>query len=222
MANEMADFSALRQTMVDTQLRTNRVTDEKVLAAMGDIPREMFVPEDRARLAYIDEDIHIGKNRLMVEPMILARMIQAAEVGPEDVVLDLACATGYSAAVLGRIGRAVVAFESDQDLAVIASTRIGKLGLDNVVVETGPIQAGWSEQAPYDVIMVTGACSEIPELIFSQLTDGGRLCAIMCSEGGVGLATLFLKNGGVISSRGLFDANVPLLSEFQREERFSF
>lgn len=218
----MADFKALRQTMVDTQLRTNKVTDANVLAAMGEIPREMFVPEDRASLAYIDEDIHIGKSRCMAEPMILARMIQAAEIGPEDVVLDVACGSGYSSAILGRIARAVVAVESDTELAGAASARLTKLGMDNVVVEMGPINAGWSDQAPYDVIMVNGSCGEMSEAILSQLADGGRLCAILRGPGGTGMAKLFVKSGGVISNRGLFDANVPILSEFDLEEGFSF
>ena len=218
----MADFKALRQTMVDTQLRTNKVTDANVLAAMGEIPREMFVPEDRASLAYIDEDIHIGKSRSMAEPMILARMIQAAEIGPEDVVLDVACGSGYSSAILGRIARAVVAVESDTELAGAASARLTKLGMDNVVVEMGPINAGWSDQAPYDVIMVNGSCGEMSEAILSQLADGGRLCAILRGPGGTGMAKLFVKSGGVVSNRGLFDANVPILPEFDLEEGFSF
>lgn len=218
----MADFKALRQNMVDTQLRTNKVTDANVLAAMGEIPREMFVPEDRASLAYIDEDIHIGKSRCMAEPMILARMIQAAEIGPEDVVLDVACGSGYSSAILGRIARAVVAVESDTELAGAASARLTKLGMDNVVVEIGPINAGWSDQAPYDVIMVNGSCGEMSEAILSQLAEGGRLCAILRGPGGTGMAKLFVKSGGVVSNRGLFDANVPILPEFDLEEGFSF
>lgn len=218
----MADFKALRQTMVDTQLRTNKVTDVNVLAAMGEIPREMFVPEDRASLAYIDEDIHIGKSRCMAEPMILARMIQAAEIGPEDVVLDVACGSGYSSAILGRIARAVVAVESDTELAGAASARLTKLGMDNVVVEIGPINAGWSDQAPYDVIMVNGSCGEMSEAILSQLAEGGRLCGILRGPGGTGMAKLFVKSGGVVSNRGLFDANVPILPEFDLEEGFSF
>lgn len=218
----MADYTTLRQTMVDTQLRTNKVTDARVLAAMGDVPREIFVPEDRASLAYIDEDIGIGKSRCLVEPMILARMIQAAEIGPEDVVLDIACGAGYSSAVLGHIARAVVAVESDTDLAGSASARITRLGLDNVVVEMGPINAGWADQAPYDVITINGACENISDTILSQLAEGGRLCAVVGGKAGTCAATLFVKSGGVVSSRELFDANVPALPEFELEEGFTF
>lgn len=208
--------------MVATQLRTNKVTDDMVLAAMGDIPREMFVPADRASLAYIDEDIPIGKSRCIVEPMVLARMIQAAEIGPEDVVLDIACGAGYSSAVLGRIARAVVAVESDTELAGSAGARITKLGLDNVVVEMGPVKAGWADQAPYDVIMVNGGCEAISDEIWAQLAEGGRLVAVICGKTGPGTATLFVKAGGVVSGRKLFDANVPGLPEFELEEGFSF
>lgn len=208
--------------MVDTQLRTNKVTDDRVLAAMGDVPREDFVPEDRASLAYIDEDIRIGKSRCLVEPMILARMIQAAEIGAEDVVLDIACGAGYSSAVLGHIARAVVAVESDTELAGSASARITKLGLDNVVVEIGPINAGWADQAPYDVIMVNGACEKVSDAVLAQLAEGGRLLAVVGGKTGTGTATLFVKAGGVVSSRSLFDANVPALPEFELEEGFTF
>lgn len=218
----MPDYAALRQTMVDTQLRTNKVTDAQVLAAMGDVPREIFVPEDRASFAYIDEDIRIGKSRCLVEPMILARMIQAAEIGPDDVVLDIACGAGYSSAVLGHIARAVVAVESDTELAGAASARITKLGLDNVVVEMGPVNAGWADQAPYDVIMVNGACEKMSDAVLSQLADGGRLCAVIGGRSDIGLATMFVKSGGIVSSRVLFNANVPRLPEFELEEGFTF
>mgnify|MGYP003667869383 FL=1 len=218
----MPDYEALRQTMVDTQLRTNKVTDAKVLAAMGNVPREMFVPEDRASFAYIDEDIRIGKSRCLVEPMVLARMIQAAEIGPEDVVLDVACGAGYSSAVLGHIARAVVAVESDTELAGAAGGRITKLGLDNVVIEIGQVNAGWADQEPYDVIMVNGACEKMSDAILAQLGEGGRLCAVIADKSETGVATLFVKSGGIVSSRVLFDANVPGLPEFDLEEGFTF
>jgi len=218
----MPDYATLRRTMVDTQLRTNKVTDNRVLAAMREIPREMFVPEDRASLAYIDEDIPIGKSRCLVEPMVVARMIQAAEIMPADVVLDVACGAGYAAAILGTMARAVVAVESDAELAGMASARVTNLGLDNVVVEVGPVNAGWADQAPYDVIMIIGACEQISEAVYSQLADGGRLCAVMRERSGTSSAKLFVKTGGTVSSRTLFDANTPVLPEFVLKEGFTF
>ncbi|MGB0631169.1 MAG: protein-L-isoaspartate O-methyltransferase family protein [Alphaproteobacteria bacterium] len=218
----MPDFDSLRQTMVDTQLRTNKVTDVRILAAMGEIPRELFVPDDRSALAYIDEDIRIGAGRCMVEPMILARMIQATEIGEDDVVLDVACGTGYSAAVLGRIARAVVAVESDAGFVQRSSAQMTDLGLDNVVVEQGPVERGWPDQAPYDVILVNGACGEIPTTLFDQLADGGRLCAVTAGESGVGSARLWTKRKDVVSDRPLFDANIPALPELEPEAGFTF
>jgi protein-L-isoaspartate(D-aspartate) O-methyltransferase len=218
----MPDFESLRQTMVDTQLRTNKVTDDRILAAMGEIPRENFTPADRAALAYIDEDIPIGTGRCMVEPMILARMIQATEIEPEDVVLDVASGAGYAAAVVGRIARAVVAVESDPDLVRRSSEQMMELGMDNVVVEQGAIEQGWPDQAPYDVILVNGACGEVPQTLFDQLADGGRLCAVTTGESGVGSACLWIKRRNILSDRPLFDANIPSLPELEREAGFSF
>ena len=219
---QMPDFESLRQTMVDTQLRTNKVTDDRILAAMGEIPRENFTPDDRSALAYIDEDIPIGAGRCMVEPMILARMIQTTEIDADDVVLDVASGSGYSAAVLSRIARAVVAVESNSDLVRKSSEQMVELGIDNVVVEQGPIEYGWPDQAPYDVIIVNGACSDVPDTLFEQLAEGGRLCAVTVGESGVGSARLWTKRNGHVSNRPLFDANIPGLPELQREAGFSF
>ena len=165
----MPNFDSLRQTMVDTQIRTNKVTDQRILMAMGAIPRENFTPSDRSSLAYIDEDIPIGSGRCMIEPMVLAKMNQATGIKSEDVVLDVASGTGYSAAVFSRIARAVVALESETDLVTKSSEQMIELGMDNVVVECGPIEYGWPDEAPYDVVFVNGACGDIPEIYFDQM-----------------------------------------------------
>ncbi len=208
--------------MVNSQLRTNKVTDERILVAMGKIPRESFAPARLAELAYIDEDIPIGSGRSMLEPMILARMIQAANIGEHDVVLDVASGAGYSASILGCIARAVVALESDAELVKKALSKMSDLGVDNVVVEEGPIECGWVDQAPYDAIIVNGACAEIPETLFQQLSEGGRLCAVTTGESGVDTAFLWLKSNASISKRPLFDANIPSLPEFEKRVGFNF
>ena len=218
----MADFDSLRQTMVDTQLRTNKVTDERILTAMGEIPREKFVPGNRAGLAYIDEDIPIGAGRCLIEPMIQARMIQAMEIGEDDAVLDIAGGTGYSSAVLGRLAGAVVSVEGDPELSAQLSAHMTDLGMDNVVVEQGPIESGWPDQAPYDAILVNGACGGVPDILFEQLADGGRLCAVAPGESGVGSAMLWTKQNENVSSRPLFNANVPALPELESKAGFTF
>jgi protein-L-isoaspartate(D-aspartate) O-methyltransferase len=115
-----------------------------------------------------------------------------------------------------------VAVESDTKLAELAGERITKLGLDNVVIEIGPVNAGWGDQAPYDVIIVNGACETISDELLLQLAEGGRLVCTICDSNGVGAATLFAKVGGMVSTRALFGANVPKLPEFELEEGFSF
>ena len=218
----MSDFVSMRRTMVDTQLRTNKITDDRVLAAMADVPREAFVPADRAELAYIDEDIEVADGRYLAEPMIFARMVQTLEIDPEDEVLDIACGSGYSSAVLGRLARAVVAVESIPSLVAAASKSLSAAGQDNVVVEEGPVLAGWADQAPYDVILINGAVEHIPEQIIDQLADGGRLCAVVRRDGAPGVAQLLIKSRGVVSRRLVFDASMPNLKEFELEKGFSF
>lgn len=218
----MSDFATLRRTMVETQLRTNKVTDERVLKAMGTIPRETFVPPALAKLSYIDEDIDIGKGRYLMDPMVFARMVQAAEITEEDFVLVIGCGTGYPAMVLGRLAKAVVALESDADMAQAAARHLSDASQDNVVVEVGPLKKGWPEQAPYDLIMFAGGIEEVPETIVAQLAEGGRLCAVTRRGIGNGSVKLMVKAGGVVSSRILFDASTPVLAEFELEKGFTF
>ena len=216
----MTDFVKHRQNMIDTQLRTNKITDERLLDALLKIPRELFVPEKLSARAYIDEDLNIGEGRYLIQPMIFARMIQSVAISSNDVVLDVACGTAYSSAVIGRLAGTVVALESEIALIQKATALLSSLGLDNVMVEKGSVKKGWKVQAPYDVITINGACSTIPETFFGQLAEGGRLCAVNQDNNGVGKACLWIKNNNVVSRRELFDANSPSLSEFIEEKGF--
>ena len=140
----------------------------------------------------------------------------------DDAVLDIAGGTGYSSAVLGCLAGAVVSVESDPDLSAQLSGHMTDLGMDNVVVEKAPIESGWPDQAPYDAILVNGACGGIPDILFEQLADGGRLCAVAPGESGVGSAMLWTKQNENVSSRPLFDANVPVIPELESEVGFNF
>lgn len=208
--------------MVASQLRTNKITDERLLAAMSDIPRELFVPDERRDLAYIDEDIPLGRGRHLLEPMIFARLVQMAGIGPQDVVLDVACGSGYSSAVLGRLARAVVAVESDPEFAKTAAANVAAAGLDNVVVEQGAVADGLSAQAPYDAILINGAVERIPGALVDQLAEGGRMGVVVREGPGPGVAELLTKSRGAVSRRAVFDANTPVLEEFRHEEGFVF
>jgi len=218
----MPDYAAARRNMVDSQLRTNRVTDEALLAAMGEIPRERFVPPALAGVAYVDEDLALGGGRYLMEPMVLARMIQAAEIQPSDAVLDVGCATGYSSAVASRLAAMVIGLESDSRLAKAATDNLAALRIDNAVIVSGDMRAGHPRQAPYDVILLQGAISEIPAQIAAQLAEEGRLVAVLAPPGATGRATLSLKTGGIVSHRDLFDAATPPLPGFELAPGFSF
>ncbi len=218
----MVDFAVLRQNMVKAQLRTNEVTEPRLLEAMEEIPREIFVPERSQAVAYVDEDIEIGLGRYLMEPMVLARLLQAAEVTPRNAALDIGCATGYSSAVLARLAGAVVAVESEPELAARADELLTGLGADNVAVVRGALEDGYAKQAPYDVILLGGAVPELPQTIIDQLAEGGRLLAVMRAPGEVGRATLTMRRQGAVSSRTLFDAAVPPLPGFERRPRFVF
>ena len=215
------DFSAARQTMVATQILTGAVTDPLVIAAIGAVPREVFVPETRRAVAYIDEDLAIGKGRFVMEPLVLARLLQIAEVQPADRGLVIGAGTGYPAAVLGRMAANVVALESDPELANIAARAVISAGAMNVRVVTGDLTAGYPSGGPYDVIVIAGAVNEIPERIKQQLADEGRLVTVLRS-GPVGRGVLVERVGASYGLRDSFDAVTSLVPGFARPPKFVF
>ncbi|MEE9210577.1 MAG: protein-L-isoaspartate O-methyltransferase [Kiloniellales bacterium] len=218
----MVDFAAARLNMVESQLRTNKVTNLRLLGAFESVPRELFVPEPLRGIAYIDEDVALGGGRYVMEPRVLARLIQAAQPGPEDVALDLGCGSGYATAILSRLVATVVALEDDATLAAAANRTLGKLEIDNAVVVKGRLTEGYPKQAPYNVILLGGAVAEVPAAIADQLAEGGRLVTVVSAGPGLGRATLMRRDGGVISSRVLYDAALPVLPGFEAEPGFVF
>lgn len=216
------DFDKARFNMVENQIRTNRVTDPAVLAAMGTVPRELFVPKAQRGIAYVDEDLPLDDGRYLMEPLVLARMIQAAEVQPGDVVLDVGCATGYSTAVLARIASTVVALEANDDMAMRATRTLTELGLDNAVVVGGALAEGYPRQAPYDVILLGGAVQEVPDGLRQQLSDGGRLVTVLGDGRWNSRITVIERHGGAFGHRTVFEAATPLLSGFERPAAFVF
>ncbi len=218
----MFDHAAARTTMVESQLRTNKVTDRTILEAYETIPRERFLPEGRAGFAYVDEDLLLAPGRYLMEPMVQARLLQAAKIETSDVVLDVGCATGYSSAILSRLAGTVVALESDDVLAGQANQSLQDLEFDNVVLVQGDLTKGYPKQGPYNVIFLGGAVAEIPPAILDQLAEGGRLVAVIRSQPHLGQAVLVGKNAGMTSRRVLFDAATPLLPGFEAAPHFVF
>ena len=215
----MTDFAAARRMMVDGQVRTADVTDLRLQAAMLDIPRERFVPAASAGLAYLDLDLPVGGTRRLLKPMVLAKLIQAAEIGPADHVLDVGCATGYAAAVLARVAGSVVALEEDKKLAVATSAALA--GIANVTCASGALAAGWPGAAPYDAILLEGATDVVPHALCAQLKDGGRLACVLGSGPGA-KAMLYRRSGDDFGGRPIFDAAAPLLPGFVKQPVFAF
>jgi protein-L-isoaspartate(D-aspartate) O-methyltransferase len=221
------DYSELRTKMVDSQVRTTDVTDLRIISAMLEIPREDFVDPARRELAYIDEDIRaLGQNaesgpRYLMEPSPFAKLVQLAEVRPQDVVLDVGCASGYSAAVFSKLAESVVALESDAGLAATARNLLATLGCNNVAVVEGPLERGHAAEGPYDVIFVGGAVEEVPDALFGQLREKGRLVAVL-GHGNAGVAYLYVKTNGVVGRVRGFNAAVKPLPGFRREATFVF
>jgi protein-L-isoaspartate(D-aspartate) O-methyltransferase len=221
------DFHEQRLKMVDSQLRTTDVTSIPVQDAMLKVPREAFVPARRRELAYIDEDILVSGNetsgnaRYLMAPSPFGKLLQLTEIRKGDFVLDIGCATGYSAAVLSEIAGSVVALESDPALVEIATATLSSLGCDTVAVVHGPLEEGYASEAPYDVILLNGSVDRIPQALFDQLRDGGRLAAVE-GQGLSGVARLYVKEDGIVAPRRGFNAAVNPLPGFREEPAFEF
>ena len=217
----MTDFAAARRHMVDGQVRTADVTDLRLIAAMLEIARERFVPQ--AALAYIDLDVPLGgggrTTRRLLKPMVLAKLIQAADVKASDRVLDVGCATGYGAAVLSRLASQVIALEQDESLIQAASAALSSL--PNVHTVPGPLAEGWPKDAPFDVIVLEGATEIPPQALCRQLKDGGRLVCVLGSGPG-SKAMLYCRSGEEIGSRPIFDATAAVLPGFVKPPVFAF
>jgi len=217
----MTDFAAARRHMVDGQVRTADVTDLRIILAMQEIPRERFVPPASAALAYLDIDLPVGEggSRRLVKPMVLAKLIHAADIGSSDRVLDVGCATGYGAAVLSRVAGGVVALEQDAGLAQAARTALA--GTANVSVVGGPLTAGWPQGGPYDVIILEGATEIAPQAYLSQLKEGGRVACVLGSGPGA-KAMIYYRSGDELGGRPVFDASAALLPGFAKTPVFAF
>jgi protein-L-isoaspartate(D-aspartate) O-methyltransferase len=216
------DFAQARLMMVEGQIRTRDVFDPALLAAMLEVPRERFVPSDQVPLAYLDRNVPVtpDRSRWLLQPMVLARLLLAADVTATDRVLDVGCATGYSSALLARLAGSVVALEQDPKLVVFARGVLGELAPQVAVVE-GPLNGGWRAQAPYDVILLNGAAELIPQSLFAQLKDGGRLVGIV-GDGAAAKARIYRSVRGEISGRSIIEAAAPMLPGFAKPPEFVF
>jgi protein-L-isoaspartate(D-aspartate) O-methyltransferase len=215
------DYALARQAMVDRQVRPHDVNDRRILGALLEVPRERFLDPVHRPLAYLDEQVPVSteSRRVLLKPIVFGKLMQAAGIREGERVLDVGCATGYSAAVLARLAGSVVALEEDAALARAATANLA--GIANVSVVTGPLTAGWLQAAPYDVILLEGRSEIAPEPLFEQLGHGGRLLAVLGSAT-MGKATIYSRTGRNVTAQPLFDAGAPVLPGFVKPPEFVF
>lgn len=216
----MTDFTARRRMMVDTQVRPSDVTKFPIIDAMLAVPREEFVPAAQREAAYMGENLELGAGRVLLEPRTLAKMLDALDIQPKELVLDIGCGLGYSSAVIARLAEAVVAVEQDAGMAAEAQSTLSGYGADNVAVIDGPLNAGAAKHGPYDVIIVEGAVAALPAEIGDQLCEGGRI-AVLFMEDALGVCRIGYKIDGVITWRFAFNAAAPVLPGFERAQAFA-
>jgi protein-L-isoaspartate(D-aspartate) O-methyltransferase len=218
------DLSAdARNRMVDGQIRPNRVSDRRVLAAMRRLPRERFVPAQAIARAYADEDVPLGGGRMLLAPLSIARLVQLAAPRAGERALVVGCATGYGAALLAACGAAVTALDEDEALLAAARAALAAAGVADVTLVRGKLREGWPAAAPYDLVLIEGAAEEVPPDLAAQVrVPGGRLVGVLAAGGPVGRAVLAEPSVGGLSFQPAFDCAAPLLPPLRRGRGFVF
>ena len=217
----ITEFESARRNMVENQLRPSNVDDPMVLKAMGEVPREVFLPKRLRGIAYCDEGIGVDSETYLIEPLVLGRMLQTAELDPNDVVLVAGCDTGYCAAILSKLVATVFLLVPDQKSSQSIEKVLDTLGADNVVVQTGELPLGLKDQAPFNMVLLGGSVGELPDALINQLDEGGRLVAVVQS-GRSGNITVAKRIGKSVGSIMPFDAAIPPIRQQKQSDNFVF
>lgn len=221
MDRHVIDYADARNMMVDGQVRPNRVYDRRLLDAMRRLPRERFVPPHAVPLAYSDEDVPLGNGRVLMEPMVIARLVELAAVRAGEQALVVGCGSGYGAALLAACGAQVTALEQDEALLALARTALA--GIDGVTLVGGRLRDGWAAGAPYDLVFIEGAADEVPPALVAQIrTPGGRLVGVLRAADHVFHAGIGEPGAGGLSFRPAFDCATPVLPALRRQPGFVF
>jgi protein-L-isoaspartate(D-aspartate) O-methyltransferase len=213
------DLQAARTAMIDSQVRPNDVTDRRLITVLSHIPREAFVPAAKQAMAYADAAVETGPGRWLLAPRDFSKLVHAATIADTDKVLDVGPGAGYSTVVLAQMGASVVALEQDEAAAATVRQNVGKAGVSNVEVVSGPLKSGVASKGPFDVIFINGAVEDVPKALLDQLAENGRLVAPV-AEGGVRRARVYTRSGGKTAYRTPFDCQAPTLPGFERAAEF--
>ena len=218
------DFELARRNMIESQVRTWEVLDDRVLGALDRVPRHEFVPEESREWAYIDYRIPIGIGEYMLSPPVEARMVQELRLQATDKVLEVGTGTGYVTALLAELAGEVWSVEVTPGFKVEAEQRLDRMGYRNVRVEVGDGSRGWERQAPYDAILITGALPEVPDSLKEQLKAGGRLVCIVDAQEPVQEAVRITRMGeDAFREESLFELeNIPHLRGVEKKKEFVF
>ncbi len=217
----MTDFTTARRNMVDSQLRADAISDARLLAAAGSVPRERFLAKEAQALAYGESSVRIAPGRYMLAPLCLGVLLQAAEIEASDVILVVGAGDGYMGALAAKLGGTVIGLESDPALSARAADQLNACGIDNIALVSGDLNAGYAKQAPYDVIILNGATETGVGPLLAQLRDGGRLACVEY-ENGVGRARIYRRDGDASAGRTVRDLAAPILPGFEQAAAFSF
>lgn len=216
-------YETARKMMVDCQLRPTKVTDERVLDAFGTVPRENFVGKAQRAIAYVDEDLPLAGGRCLMEPMVMARLVQALDIRATDNILVIGGGTGYGTAIMAGLGGSIITLETRAQLVENAQENLVSIGVDNAVVIKSRLVDGCASEAPFDRILIEGSVENMPAKILEQLTPKGCLVAVWRPAGApIGVASKWTRSGDGFTRQGLFDAQVPLLDDFKAKPEFVF
>ncbi len=204
------DFSTARNNMVESQIRPNGITEKTLIDALAQVGRENFVPDTLKSTSYADEALKVKEGRYLLSPMVLGRLLQLAEIKHTELVLDVGPATGYSSAIIASMAESVVGIEQDTQLCEQAGDTLLELGVANVAIICGDHDKGVASEAPYDVIVLNGRVSKVPQILFDQLADGGRLVGVVGDQHNA-KAVVYTKSKQQISDFVAFDASAPKL-----------
>ncbi len=225
---QVAEHLAQAYNMIDGQLRTNGITDPRILQAMIDVPRQVFLPPALHNAAYVDEDLPFGRGRAFIEPLTFARLISLADIKEDSSVLVIGALNGYAAAIAAKLSQHVVATELDATLIEEAKKNLKSLGIEHVKwQQVKSLAEGYSLSAPYDAIIINGAVEFITESLGAQLSISGKLTTVRNvtkrpgTSGGLGKVAVINRVGGRLQFREYYDASTAILPGFTGKSTFS-